>query len=109
MNTKLRRTPWNRIALRLRVPRSTGVYLVGAGTGRGPSDILRVGSASNLRARLLELVEEEDLQELHARAVHWVGDLTIEQARIAERLFTRRYDPPAQPTVRSRYEEILAG
>ena len=109
MNQNLHRTPWNRIALRLRVPRTTGVYLVGAGSGRGPADVLRVGSARDLRARLLELVEEEGLQELHARAVHWVADLTIEQARIAERVFTRRYDPPAQPAARSRYEEILAG
>lgn len=109
MNENLRRTPWNRIAVRLRVPRTTGVYLVGAGTGRGPGEVLLVGSAKDLRARLLELVEEGDLQDLQARAVHWVADLTIEQARIAERLFTRRYDPPIQSAARSRYEEILAG
>ena len=109
MNQDLRRTPWNRIALRLRVPATTGVYLIGAGTARAPSEVLLVGSTHDLRARLLELVEEEDLRDLHARAVHWVADLTIDQARIAERLFTRRYRPPAQPAARSRYEEILAG
>lgn len=109
MNQNLRRTPWNRIAVRLRVPRTTGVYLIGAGSGRGPSEVLLVGSATDLRARLLDLVDHEDLRDLHARAVHWVADLTVEQARIAERLFARRYDPPVQSAARSRYEEILAG
>lgn len=109
MNEDLRRTPWNRISVRLRVPRTTGVYLVGAGTGRTPGDVLMVGSATDLRARLLELVDDEDLRELRARAVHWVADLSVEQARLAERIFNRRYDPPVRPVTRSRYEEILAG
>lgn len=107
MNEDLRRTPWNRLSVRLRVPRSTGVYLVGAGAGRSPADVMLVGSARNLRSALLELLEREDLHL--ARAVHWVADLTVEQARLAERLFVRRYNPPMSTTPRTRYLDILAG
>ncbi|MBW3661361.1 MAG: hypothetical protein KY397_06995 [Gemmatimonadetes bacterium] len=109
MKEDLRRTPWNRLAVRFRVPESTGVYLVGAGPGRLPRDVLLVGSATNLRARLLELFEHDDLSRLSARAVHWVADLSVEQARLAERLFSRRYDPPIRSEARSRYDDILAG
>lgn len=109
MKEDLRRTPWNRLAVRLRVPATTGVYLVGAGAGLAPRDVLLVGSATNLRERLLELIDLDELEDLEAKAVHWVADLSLEQARIAERLFSRRYDPPLRTKIRSRYEDILAG
>jgi hypothetical protein len=109
MKEDLKRTRWSRISVRLSVPRSTGVFLVGAGAGRMPERVLMVGSASNLRERLLELFETEDLHRLSARVIHWVADLTIEQARIAERVFVRRYNPPLTDSPRTRYFDILAG
>lgn len=109
MKEDLQRTRWSRIAVRLAVPRSTGVFLVGAGSGRGPDKVLMVGSAADLRGRLLELFEISELHERSARFVHWVADLTIEQARLAERLFVRRYDPPLTDSRRTRYLDILAG
>lgn len=109
MKEDLKRTRWSRISVRLNVPRSTGVFLVGAGAGRMPDRVLMVGSASDLRARLLELFETEELNRMSARVIHWVADLTIEQARIAERLFVRRYNPPITDAPRTRYLDILAG
>lgn len=109
MNPNLRKTPWNRIAVLLQVPRTTGVFLLGATTGRSPQDVMLIGSARNLRARLLELLRSGDARYAGARAVHWVAGLTVEEARIAERLFVRRYDPPDHPAPRSRYLDILAG
>ena len=109
MKEDLKRTRWSRISVRLNVPRSTGVFLVGAGAGRIPDRILMVGSASDLRARLLELLETEELHRMSARVIHWVADLTIEQARIAERLFVRRYNPPIADSPGTRYLDILAG
>ena len=46
---------------------------------------------------------------MSARVIHWVADLTIEQARIAERLFVRRYNPPLTDTPGTRYFDIFAG
>lgn len=109
MKEDLKRTRWSRIAVRLAVPRSTGVFLVGAGRGRTPGRVLMVGSAADLRKRLLELLAAGELHAQSARAVHWVADLTIEQARLAERLFVRRYDPPLTDSPTSRYLDILAG
>lgn len=109
MKEDLKRTRWSRISVRLNVPRSTGVFLVGAGAGRVPDRVLMVGSASDLRARLLELFETEELNRMSARVIHWVADLTIEQARIAERLFVRRYNPPITDSPGTRYLDILAG
>ena len=107
MDQDLHRTAWNRLAVLLQVPRTTGVFLLGAGAGRFPSDVLMVGSARNLRARLLEILRAGDARA--ATAVHWVSDLSVEQARLAERMFTRRYDPPFNPAPRTRYLDILAG
>lgn len=109
MKEDLKRTRWSRISVRLNVPRSTGVFLVGAGAGRMPDRVLMVGSASDLRARLLELFETEELNRMSARVIHWIADLTIEQARIAERLFVRRYNPPITDSPGTRYLDILAG
>ena len=109
MKEDLNRTRWSRLAVRLNVPRSPGVFLVGAGTGRLPDRVLMVGSAADLRARLLELLELEELHARSARVIHWVADLTTEQARIAERLFVRRYDPPLASAAGTRYLDILAG
>ena len=95
--------------MRLNVPRAPGVFLVGAGPGLLPERVLMVGSATDLRARLLELLELEELHARSARVIHWVADLTVEQARLAERLFVRRYDPPIASAPRSRYLDILAG
>lgn len=110
MKEDLRVTRWNRVAVRLNVPASTGVFLLSAGPGdEGPEDVLLVGSAQNLRAKLLELFASEEIQAVGARVIHWVGDLTIEQARIAERLFVRRYNPPLNLSPATRYLDILAG
>lgn len=109
MKEDLRRTRWSRISVRLNVPRSTGVFLVGAGAGLIPDRVLMVGSASDLRARLLELFEIKELHTMSARVIHWVAGLTIEQARIAERLFVRRYNPPLTDTPGTRYFDIFAG
>jgi|InoplaM3SPM_1038593.scaffolds.fasta_scaffold23839_1 hypothetical protein len=109
MKEDLHLTRWSRISVRLNVPRSTGVFLVGAGTGRMPDRVLMVGSASDLRARLLELLETDEMQRIGARFIHWVADMTIEQARIAERLFVRRYNPPIANAPGTRYMDILAG
>jgi hypothetical protein len=68
-----------------------------------------VGSATDLRARLLELLEAEELQRMSARVIHWVADLPLEQARLAERLFVRRYNPPLTDSPGTRYLDILAG
>lgn len=105
----LERTSWNRIAIRLKVPTTTGVYLLAAGRGHTPTDVLLVGSAQNLRARMLELLKRDDVGSLPTRVVHWVADLSVEQARLAERILSRRYDPPLGPPTRSRYHDILAG
>lgn len=109
MKEDLKRTRWSRIAVRLNVPRSTGVFIVGAGKGRTPDRVLMVGSAADLRGRLLELFDTTELEERSARVIHWVADLTIEQARLAERLFVRRYNPPLRDSRRTRYLDILAG
>ena len=109
MKEDLKRTRWSRISVRLNVPRSPGVFLVGAGAGLAPDRVLMVGSASDLRARLLELLEAEELQRMSARMIHWVADLTTEQARLAERLFVRRYNPPLTDSPGTRYLDILAG
>lgn len=109
MDQDLRRTPWNRLAVLLQVPRTTGVFMLGAGGSRWPQDVLMVGSASNLRARLLEILRADDVRTAGAIAVHWVSDLSVEQARLAERMFTRRYNPPFNPAPDTRYIDILAG
>jgi len=109
MKQELRRTRWNRLAVRILVPRSTGVFLVGPGTGRVPDRVLVVGSARNLRDRVLEVLESEELQDSGIRFVHWVADLTVEQARLAERMLLRRHDPMVGPGPRHRYLDILAG
>jgi hypothetical protein len=109
MKEDLKRTRWSRLSVRLNVPRAPGVFLVGAGPGLFPEQVLMVGSATDLRARLLELLELEELHAMSARVIHWVADLTVEQARLAERLFVRRYDPPITSAPRSRYLDILAG
>lgn len=109
MNEDLRRTSWNRIAVRLRVPRSIGVFLVATDRGRFPGNVLMVGSARNLRSRLLDLLPREDLREANPGAVHWVSELTLAQARVAERFFTRRYDPPFRGSTGSRWLDVLAG
>jgi len=109
MKEDLKRTRWSRIAVRLNVPRSTGVFLVGAGAGLMPEKVLMVGSASDLRARLLELFDASELHDRSARVIHWVAGMTIEQARLAERLFVRRYNPPLSDGPRTRYLDILAG
>lgn len=109
MKEDLQRTRWSRISVRLNVPRSPGVFLVGAGAGLTPDRVLMVGSATDLRARLLELLETDELGRMSARVIHWVADLTLEQARLAERLFVRRYDPPVTDSPRTRYMDILTG
>ena len=109
MKEDLKRTRWSRLSVRMNVPRSPGVFLVAAGAGRLPEGVLMVGSAANLRERLLELLEIDELHARSARVIHWVADLTTEQARLAERLFARRYDPPLTSGPRTRYLDILAG
>ena len=109
MNQELRRTRWSRFSIRLHVPAGMGVFLLAASDGEDPQPVLLVGSARNLREKLLQLFELEELRNLSAQAVHWVSDLTIEQARLAERQLIRRYDPPLNLTERSRYMDILAG
>lgn len=110
MKEDLKMTRWNRIAVRLSVPASTGVFLLGATDGEnGPENVLLVGSAENLREKLLDLLGHEELRTLGANVIHWVADLTVEQARIAERLFIRRYNPPLNQRPTSRYLDILTG
>ncbi len=109
----LHKTRWNRLSIRLHVPQAMGVFLVaasehGAG-GVDPETVLLVGSAQNLRAKLLEIFDVEEIRTLSARAVHWVAGLTAEQARLAELQFIRRYNPPVNLAGRSRYLDILAG
>lgn len=109
MKEDLKTTRWSRVAVRLSIPSSTGVFLLGTNGGDGPDDVLFVGSASNLREKLLDLLGREELKTLGATVIHWVADLTIEQARIAERLFIRRYNPPLNLRPATRYLDILAG
>ena len=110
MKEDLRSTRWNRISIRMQVPATTGVFLLGAGEiDEGPIDVLLVGSANNLRKKLLELLDREELRSVSARVIHWVADLTVEQARLAERLFVRRYNPPLHLDPSTRYLDILAG
>jgi hypothetical protein len=109
MEQDLHRTAWNRLAVLLQVPRTTGVFLLGVGAGRSPQEVLMVGSARNLRARLLEILRAGDVRAAGATVVHWVSDLSEEQARLAERMFVRRFDPPFNPAPRTRYFDILAG
>ena len=86
-----------------------GVFLVGASDSGDPDPVLLVGSARNLRRKLLQLLELEELRHVSARCVHWVDGLSMEQARLAERQFIRRYDPPLNLSSGSRYLDILAG
>lgn len=109
MRGDMHRTRWNRFAIRLSVPSSMGVFLLAAGDGSSPEAVLLVGSARDLRRKLLGLFEREELRDLRARFVHWVDGLSIEQARLAERQFIRRYDPPLNLAPGSRYLDILAG
>lgn len=109
VNQDLRKTRWSRLSIRLQVPQAMGVFLLDATNHRSPRQVLLVGSSRNLRSKLTEILERDDLQSLGARAVHWVSDLSIEQARLAERLFIRRYNPPLNLARRSRYHDILAG
>ncbi|HUP00881.1 MAG TPA: GIY-YIG nuclease family protein [Gemmatimonadota bacterium] len=109
MKEDLHKTRWSRLSIRLHVPQTMGVFILAAGDGNGSESVLLVGSARNLRARLLQLFDLAELKDLSARAVHWVADLTVEQARLAERQFIRRYDPPLNHAPRSRYLDILAG
>lgn len=109
MKEDLRATRWNRLAIRIQVPPSTGVFLLEApGADDGPERVLLVGSATNLRQKLLELVDRHELKTMSARVIHWVADLSIEQARLAERLFIRQYNPPLN-LQDNRYMDILAG
>ncbi len=109
MKEDLRATRWNRLAIRIQVPSSTGVFILEAKNGgEGPEGVLLVGSATNLRKKLLELVDRNELKSMSARVIHWVADLSIEQARLAERLFIRRYNPPLN-LQHNRYLDILAG
>jgi hypothetical protein len=110
MKEDLKATRWNRMAIRIQVPPTAGVFLLEASDGDdGPENVLLVGSAANLRKKLLELLGHEDLRAASARVIHWVADLSMEQAQIAERLFIRRYNPPLNLRAPSRYLDILAG
>ncbi|HET6342579.1 MAG TPA: hypothetical protein VFG78_10400 [Gemmatimonadota bacterium] len=109
MNQELKHTRWSRFSIRLHVPSGMGVFLLAASDGDDPQPVLLVGSAKNLRQKLLQLFELEELRNLSAQAVHWVSGLTMEQARLAERQLIRRYDPPLNISDRSRYMDILAG
>ena len=110
MKEDLKATRWNRLAIRIQVPPTAGVFLLEAGEGgNGPDEVLLVGSATNLRKKLLELLAQDDLKAASERVIHWVADLSIEQARLAERLFIRRYNPPLNLHTSSRYLDILAG
>ena len=109
MNQELKHTRWSRFSIRLHVPAGIGVFLLAASDGGDPQPVLLVGSARNLRQKLLQLFELEELRNLSAQAVHWVSGLTMEQARLAERQLIRRYDPPLNLSDRSRYMDILAG
>lgn len=108
MTGNLTTTRWNRFSIRLNVPTTMGVFLIG-GTESGPEPVLLVGSTRNLRRKLLQLLEFDELRSLSARCVHWVADLSVEQARLAERQLVRRYDPPLNVAPQSRYFDILAG
>jgi hypothetical protein len=110
MKEDLKATRWNRVAIRLNVPPATGVFLLGAKDEQdGPEHVLLVGSAANLRRKLLELLDHEEIQAMSARVIHWVAGLTIEQAQLAERLFVRRYNPPLNLAPPTRYHDILVG
>lgn len=109
MKEDLRKTRWNGLAIRLHVPQAMGVFMIAAEKGAGDEPVLLVGSARNLRRRLLELLETREIRELSAAVVHWVADLTFEQARLAERQLIRRYNPPLNLTPPTRYLDILAG
>ena len=109
MKEDLKATRWNRLAIRIQVPPTAGVFLLEANDGGGGmEDVLLVGSATNLRKKLLELLAHDELKSASARVIHWVA-LSIEQARLAERLFIRRYNPPLNHQSSSRYLDILAG
>ena len=109
MKGDLHKTRWSRFSIRMQVPSSMGVFLLAASDGSSPEPVLLVGSAKNLRRKLLQLFELEELRGVSAKFVHWVGGLSIEQTRLAERQFIRRYDPPLNLTKPSRYMDILAG
>jgi len=109
MKEDLHKTRWTRLAIRLHVPSTMGVFFVTARGRAVAGEVFVVGSATNLRKRLLELLDLEALRDKSAGVVHWVSDLTEEQARLAERLFVRRYDPPLKGDSGSRYLDILAG
>jgi len=110
MKEDLKATRWNRLAIRIQVPPTAGVFLLEATDGgNGPEQVLLVGSADNLRKKLLELMDRDEIKAVSARVIHWVADLSIEQARLAERLFIRRYNPPLNLHTSSRYLDILAG
>lgn len=109
MKEDLKKTRWNRLSVRLHVPAAMGVFLVAAAEGNGPESVILVGSAQNLRARLLEIFAQTEFRDAGARVVHWVAGLTVEQARLAERQFIRRYNPPLNEAPSSRYLDILAG
>ena len=110
MKEDLKATRWNRVAIRLNVPSSTGVFLLGAADDEdGPEHVLLVGSAANLRRKLLELLDHEEIRSMSARVIHWVAGLTLEQAQLAERLFVRRYNPPLNLAPPTRYHDILVG
>lgn len=104
MKEDLHRTRWNRLSVRLHVPQAMGVFLLATG-----EQVLLVESASNLRARLLELFDLKELRGQSARVVHWVAGMSIEQARLAERQFVRTFNPPLNAAASSRYLDILAG
>jgi len=109
MKEDLRATRWNRLAIRIQIPPTTGVFLLEAPGGDGdPDQVLLVGSATNLRQQLLDLLDRDELKTMSARVIHWVADLSLEQARLAERLFIRRYNPPLN-LQQNRYMDILAG
>jgi excinuclease UvrABC nuclease subunit len=110
MKEDLKATRWNRVAIRLNVPAAPGVFLLGAAENAdSPENVLLVGSATNLRRRMLELLDHREIKTMSARVIHWVAGLTIEQAQLAERLFVRRYNPPLNLGTPTRYHDILIG
>lgn len=109
MKEDLHRTRWNRLAIRLHVPPAMGVFMIAAQDGESPEPVLLVGSARNLRQQLLQLLDMREIQAVSAAVVHWVADLTFEQARLAERQLIRRYNPPLNLAPATRYLDILAG
>ena len=48
-------------------------------------------------------------KDFHRRSIEDREGFWTEQARLAERLFVRRYDPPLTSAPRTRYLDILAG